>query len=79
MHPHDFLSLCLKLCISAVEIPRASAGFQPPLSAISEAQKQAKYAASSLGFEDVNTAIKQLTDALKLLTQPGAASASTHC
>lgn len=61
----------------AVQIPQATAtGFQPSLSAISEAQKQAKYAASSLGFEDVNTAVKQLTDALKLLTQPGAASAS---
>lgn len=61
----------------AVEISQAAAiGFQPSLSAISEAQKQAKYAASSLGFEDVNTAVKQLTDALKLLTQPGATSAS---
>lgn len=58
----------------AVEIPQAPAGFQPSLSAISEAQKQAKYAASSLGFEDVQSAIKQLTDALKLLTQPGTAS-----
>ena len=58
----------------AVEIPQAAPGFQPALSAISEAQKQAKYAASSLGFEDVSTAIKQLTDALKLLTQPGTAS-----
>ena len=40
------------------------------MSAVSEAQKLARYAASSLGFEDVSTAIKQLTDALKLLTQP---------
>lgn len=58
------------------EVPQAVAGFQPSLSSISEAQKLAKYAASSLGFEDVNTAVKQLTDALKLLTQPGAGSAS---
>ena len=42
------------------------------MSAITEAQKLAKYAASSLGFEDIPTAIKQLTDALKLLTQPAA-------
>ena len=61
-----------------MENPLATPGFKPSLSAISEAQKQAKYAASSLGFEDVNTAVKQLTDALKLLTQPGAASISVH-
>ena len=30
----------------------------------------AKYAASSLGFEDVPSAVKYLTDALTLLTQP---------
>lgn len=64
----------LTICVYAVEIPQATRGFQPSLTAISEAQKQAKYAASSLGFEDVNTAIKQLTDALKLLTQPAAAA-----
>lgn len=45
-------------------------GFEPSTSAITEAQKLAKYAASSLGFEDIPTAVKQLTDALKLLTQP---------
>ena len=72
----EFYPPCFNFCICAVEIPRATVGFQPSLSAISEAQKQAKYAASSLGFEDVNTAVKQLTDALKLLTQPGAVSNS---
>ncbi len=30
-----------------------------------------KYAVSSLGFEDIPAAVKYLTDALKLLTQPG--------
>ena len=45
-------------------------GYEPSTSAITEAQKLAKYAASSLGFEDIPTAVKQLTDALKLLTQP---------
>ena len=55
-------------------MPQAIAGFQPSMAAVTEAQKLAKYAASSLGFEDTNTAIKQLTDALKLLTQPSSAS-----
>lgn len=45
-------------------------GYKPPLSAVMEAQKLAKYAGSSLGFEDVNTAIKNLNDALRLLTMP---------
>lgn len=58
------------------EVPQATSGFQPSMSSISEAQKLAKYAASSLGFEDVNTAVKQLTDALKLLTQSGPGTAS---
>ena len=35
-----------------------------------DAHRMAKYAASSLGFEDVPSAIKYLTLALKLLTQP---------
>ena len=64
------------LITGTFEVPQAVAGFQPSMSSISEAQKLAKYAASSLGFEDVNTAVKQLTDALKLLTQPGAGTAS---
>ena len=50
--------------------PDSSAGFQPSLSAITESQKQAKYAASSLSFEDVASARKFLTQALKLLCQP---------
>jgi len=45
-------------------------GFKPSLNAVTEAQKFAKYAASSLGFEDVHTATKYLQDALRLLTQP---------
>ena len=40
------------------------------LQAISEAQKLSKYAVSSLGFEDVPTAVEYLTKALMLLTQP---------
>ena len=50
--------------------PQGLADFQPSLSAITESQKQAKYAASSLSFEDVTSARKFLTQALKLLCQP---------
>ncbi|GAB4814574.1 hypothetical protein N2152v2_001620 [Parachlorella kessleri] len=48
------------------------AGFQPSLAAITEAQKLSKTASSALSFEDVATAVKHLTEALALLTQPGA-------
>ncbi|KAK9817912.1 hypothetical protein WJX72_004252 [[Myrmecia] bisecta] len=48
----------------------AQLGFTPSLAAVTEAQKCAKYAASSLGFEDISTAVKFLSDALRLLTQP---------
>eukprot|EP00775_Hariotina_reticulata_P010309 gene10309-10468_t len=48
----------------------APGGYQPSPSAIAEAQKYSKYAASSLAFDDVSGAIKYLTDALKLLTTP---------
>lgn len=46
----------------------ATPGYHPPLAAITEAQKMAKYAVSSLSFEDVPTAIKNLHKALELLT-----------
>lgn len=46
----------------------AAPGFQPPLASIMEAEKLTKTAASSLSFEDVPTAVKYLSDALKLLT-----------
>jgi vacuolar protein sorting-associated protein VTA1 len=46
--------------------------------AITEAQKIAKYAVSSLSFEDIPTAVKNLTDALRLLTQPPAAAPPTR-
>lgn len=58
------------LIAAAGVVATAIPGFEPSTSAITEAQKLAKYAASSLGFEDVPTAIQQLTGALKLLTQP---------
>lgn len=45
-------------------------GFQPSLPAVTEAQKSAKFAVSSLGFEDVDNAVKYLNQALKLLTSP---------
>ncbi|CAK0749802.1 hypothetical protein CVIRNUC_001939 [Coccomyxa viridis] len=51
-------------------IPTPADGFKPGLSAVTEAHKLTKFAASSLGFEDIPAAVKYLTDALKLLTQP---------
>ena len=65
------LHASLLLLAGSFETPQATAGFYPSLSTISEAQKLAKYAASCLGFEDVSTAVKQLTDALRMLTQTG--------
>lgn len=59
---------------AAAVAPRVLApvpGFEPGLAAVAEAQKQAKYAASSLSFEDVHSAVKHLSNALALLTQPG--------
>ena len=47
----------------------------PPLSNLTEAQKLAKYAASSIGFEDVGTAVGYLQEALRLLTVAGASPA----
>ena len=54
--------------VSAGPVLEPTPGFQPSLASVTEAQKYAKYAASSLGFEDVPTAVKYLTDALRLLT-----------
>lgn len=42
---------------------------KPPLQAIQEAQKKARYAVSALSFEDVATAVDNLQQALRLLTQ----------
>eukprot|EP00891_Asterochloris_glomerata_P009204 jgi/Astpho2/9204/Aster-07162 len=44
----------------------------PSTLAQTEAQKFAKYAVSSLSFDDVSSAVKYLNDALKLLTDPSA-------
>ena len=49
------------------QMEQPTAPYQPPLSAITEAQKYSKYAASSLGFEDIPTAVKYLQQALDLL------------
>mmetsp|Transcript_22793 Transcript_22793/g.49951 ORF Transcript_22793/g.49951 Transcript_22793/m.49951 type:complete len:352 (-) Transcript_22793:453-1508(-) len=45
-------------------------GWKPSVAAIAEAQKNAKYAVSSLNFEDIHAAVKYLQTALKVLTQP---------
>lgn len=47
--------------------PKPEAAHQPSIQAITEAQKYSKYAASSLGFEDVATAVKYLQQAMDLL------------
>lgn len=54
------------------------AGHKPDLMAITEAQKLAKFAASSLSFEDVKTAVDYLNEALRLLTEPGARPKDGH-
>jgi hypothetical protein len=53
-----------------VALPQAVAGFQPGLREITEASKLTKSAASALQFEDVTTAVKLLSESLRLLTQP---------
>ncbi|EFN60157.1 hypothetical protein CHLNCDRAFT_133608 [Chlorella variabilis] len=55
---------------AAPPIPQAVPGFQPGLREMSDAAKLAKSATSALQFEDVTTAVKLLTEALRLLTQP---------
>jgi hypothetical protein len=57
-------------------VPTPVAGYQPTLQQMQEAQKAAKYAVSSLSFDDVAGSVKYLTEALRLLTQPGAGSKS---
>ncbi|KAG2495255.1 hypothetical protein HYH03_006528 [Edaphochlamys debaryana] len=53
-------------------------GNKPSLQVITDAQKQAKYAVSALSFEDTVTAVKHLTEAIRLLTQPQAAQQAQH-
>lgn len=58
---------------AALPAPAAAvpaAGYQPGLREITEASKLTKSATSALQFEDVNTAVRLLTEALGLLTQP---------
>lgn len=43
---------------------------KPSAASISEAQKCAKFAVSSLNHDDVSGAVKFLSDALKALMQP---------
>lgn len=55
---------------AGVKLPQPVAGYQPGLREITEASKLTKSATSALQFEDVNTAVRLLTEALGLLTQP---------
>lgn len=47
--------------------PAGPPGDRPSLAAIQDAHKAAKYAVSSLGFDDWQNAIKYLNDALQAL------------
>ncbi|KAL4437362.1 hypothetical protein ABPG75_004501 [Micractinium tetrahymenae] len=51
-------------------VPQPLAGYEPGLREITDASKLTKSATSALQFEDVRTAVKLLTEALTLLTQP---------
>jgi vacuolar protein sorting-associated protein VTA1 len=57
---------------AAPVVPEPVPGFKPSLQAVQDAQKAAKYAVSSLSFDDIAGATKYLADALRLLTQPPA-------
>ncbi|GIL58850.1 hypothetical protein Vafri_13815 [Volvox africanus] len=59
-------------------LPSLPPGYKPPLQVITDAQKQAKYAVSALSFEDIHTAVKHLSEALRLLTSPPPAPAAHH-
>jgi hypothetical protein len=52
--------------------PQAAAvvGYRPAMKVVVEAHKMTKQAASALSFEDVPTAVKLLSEALRLLTRP---------
>lgn len=51
-------------------VPAPVPGYEPGLREITDAAKLTKSATSALQFEDVRTAVKLLTEALTLLTQP---------
>ncbi|KAJ9531220.1 hypothetical protein QJQ45_006662 [Haematococcus lacustris] len=53
-----------------VWVPALPPGHKPSLAAITEAQKAARVAISSLNFEDAASAVKHLTQAIALLTKP---------
>ncbi|KAL6759310.1 Vta1 like-domain-containing protein [Haematococcus lacustris] len=52
-----------------VWVPALPPGHKPSLAAITEAQKAARVAISSLNFEDAASAVKHLTQAIALLTK----------
>lgn len=57
---------------SGVQMPNPVPGYTPPPDRVLEAQKLGRFAVSALGFDDVQPAIKYLTQALTLLTVPNA-------
>ncbi|EFJ44337.1 hypothetical protein VOLCADRAFT_118821 [Volvox carteri f. nagariensis] len=66
----------------SIAVPPSTAalppGYKPPVQMIMDAQKQAKYAVSALSFEDIPTAVKHLSEALRLLTSPPPPSAAAN-
>ncbi len=64
------------MCSRRGPFPFPNLPFQPlpHPQCITDAQKQAKYAISALSFEDIPTAVKNLTEALRQLTDPSAAA-----
>ena len=72
-----YVTMCFCACAGSLTYDPIP-GFEPSLSEVTEAHKLSKYAASALSFEDIPTAIKHLTDALKLLTQPNQLKASRY-
>ena len=58
------------VAVPPVALPQPVADFKPALREITEASKLTKSATSALQFEDVTTAVRLLTEALTMLTQP---------
>jgi hypothetical protein len=57
---------------SGIQMPNPVPGYNPTPDKVTEAQKLGRFAVSALGFDDVQPAIKYLTQALTLLTVPNA-------
>lgn len=70
LHPARSAAAPAAAAPAAVAVPQPVPGYQPGLREITEAAKLTKSATSALQFEDVNTAVRLLSEAIGLLTQP---------